>query len=549
MSSTLSEDPIDDGILRSSSVMAVGTVVSRFTGIFRTVAIAAAIGAVGPLPDAYATANTLPNILYILLIGGALNAVFIPQLVRHMKDDSDGGSAFADRLLTLAGMVLLAITVLAVLAAPWITKLYIPSQGSSRQLDVAIAFAYLCLPQILFYGMFALYSQVLNARGHFAAPMFAPVLNNVVVIIGSLVFLYVTHQPTVDSITGSQILLLGLVTTGGVVLQAVVLIPVMSRAGYRFRPRFDLRGQGLGTSVTLAKWTIFFVAVNQVAYAVIIRLANSAGQQADAGGSPGAGSAAYSNAHLMFILPHSIITVSIITALLPRMSRAAHAGNLPLVRHDLGRGMRLIGAAMVPATVLFLLLGPRLPQLLVSYGNTSDADGRILGTVLTAFAIGTVPYSLYYVLLRGYYALEDTKTPALVNIFLNIVNIGVGYTLYRLLPPDDAVAGLALGYVVAYAVTNLVLWRILSGRLDGLETYLTVRTLVRLTIAGAVSALVAWPLRHWVIGATDSGKAGALVLVVVITPVVLAVFLLVARRLRVAEVAEVTSMIGARLHL
>jgi putative peptidoglycan lipid II flippase len=548
MTTTVDDEPLDEGIIRSSTVMAAGTVVSRVTGIFRTVAIAAAIGAVGPLPDAYATANTLPNILYILLVGGALNAVFIPQLVRHMTDDTDGGRAFADRLLTLTGMVLIGITTVAVLAAPWITRLYVPVNGSGRELDVAIAFAYLCLPQILFYGMFALYSQVLNARGKFGAPMFAPVLNNVVVIAGSIVFLLVTHQPTIASITGGQILLLGLVTTGGVVLQALVLIPVMRGTGYKFRPRFDLRGQGLGTSVTLAKWTIFFVAVNQVAFAVVIRLANSAGQLADASGRPGAGSAAYSNAHLMFILPHSIVTVSIITALLPRMSRAAHAGDLAGVSHDLGRGIRLIGAAMVPATVLFVLLGPRLPQLLVSYGNTSNADGRILGTVLTAFAVGTVPYSLYYVLLRGFYAMEDTKTPALVNIFLNVVNLAVGYTLFRLLPPDHAVAGLALGYVFAYAVTSIVLWRILSRRLGGLETYGTVRTLVRLSLAGIVSTLVVWPFYRWVDHHTGAGKSGALALVVVVSPIVLCVFVLVARRLRVTEVAEVTTMIGARLH-
>ena len=175
----------DPSLLRSSSVMATGTVVSRITGVLRTSAISAAIGTL-LLADAYSTANTLPNIVYILLIGGALNAVFIPQLVRHMKDDDDGGNAYADRLLTLSGLALLLITVLAVLAAPFLTKLYAGPQWSARQLQVATSFAYLCLPQILFYGLYALYSQVLNARGRFAAPMFAPIVNNVVVIGGCL---------------------------------------------------------------------------------------------------------------------------------------------------------------------------------------------------------------------------------------------------------------------------------------------------------------------------------------------------------------------------
>src|SRR6185436_17614314 len=219
-------------------------------------------------------------------------------------------------------------------------------------------------------------------------------------------------------------------------------VPVMRGTGYSFRPRFDLKGQGLGRAVALARWTIFFVAVNQVAFLFITRLANTAGRFGDAPGS-----AAYANAHLMFVLPHSIITVSVVTALMPRMSRAAHEGALAEVRHDLSRALRPISAAMVPATVL---LGPSIAVLLLSYGNADPATAQAVGHVLQAFTVGLLGYTVYYVLLRGFYALEDTRTPALWALFLNAVNLAVGFALFRVLEGDLKVAGLALGYSAAY---------------------------------------------------------------------------------------------------
>jgi putative peptidoglycan lipid II flippase len=538
----------DVAVLRSSSVMAVGTVVSRITGVLRTTALAAAIGTTTALADAYNTANTLPNIIYILLVGGALNAVFIPQLVRHMRTDADGGTAYSDRLLTLSGLVLLAVTVVAVLTAPIITPLYAGTNWSPRQIQVLVDFAYLCLPQIFFYGMYALYSQVLNTRGKFAAPMFAPIVNNVVVIVGCVVFLWTAHSPDINTIDPRGIALLGLATTLGVVAQALVLVPVLSRAGYRYRPRFDLRGQGLGKAVALAKWTIFFVAVNQVAYLFIIRLANTAGTAgAEAGAAAPQGSFVYSSAHLMFVLPHSIITVSVVTALMPRMSHEAHDEDWAALRRDLSRGMRLCSAALVPASVVLFLLGPRVAQLLLGYGNAGDAGARAVGQVLQVFTVGLVGYSLYYVLLRGFFALEDTRTPALVNLFLNAVNLAVGYALYRTLPLGHQVDGLALGYAIAYLVTTVVFWVILRGRIGGLDTYLTVRTLVRLTLAGAVAFGVGLGLLVLLDPHVGAGKGGALVECLVVGPAVLLVFAFVARRIRVDEVRQVVDLVGSRL--
>ena len=531
----------DVGVIRSSSVMAAGTVASRVTGVLRSVAIAAAIGNLTRLANAYNTANTLPNIIYILLVGGALNAVFIPQLVRHMKDDTDSGKAYADRLLTLSGLVLLLVTVVAVVTAPLITPLY-AGNVSARQVQVTIWFAYLCLPQIFFYGMYALYSQVLNTRGRFGAPMFAPIVNNVVVIVGCLVFLARGAAVDIYTLTWSEVLLLGGATTLGVVAQAAVLVPVLSRAGYRFRPRFDLRGQGLGRAVTLARWTIFYVAVNQLTFLVITRLANTAGRYGTA-----AGSAAYANAQLMFILPHSIITVSVVTALMPRMSRAAHAGDLAEVRHDLSGAMRLVASAMVPATVLLLLLGPSVAELLLSYGNADDAGARAVGHVLQGFTVGLLGFTVYYVLLRGFYALEDTRTPALWGLFLNAVNLAVGYVLFTVLSRDLKVVGLAIGYSAAYVATALVFWLVLRRRLGGLDTYVTVRTLVRLVIAGVLAAAAGGAVYLLVDDRLGSGRVHALVACALVAPVVLAVFTVCARRMRVPEVGNVIDLVARRL--
>ena len=249
------------GVLRSSALMAAGTVTSRATGLIRDMALVAAIG-FGTLADTYSLGNSLPNIIYILVAGGALNAVFIPQLVRHMNDDEDGGHGFANRLLRVVTLITLALTIVAVLAAPWIVHLYATSEYSAREFDLAVAFARLCLPQIVFYGLYTMFSQVLNARGHFGSPMFAPIVNNIVVIGAAIAFIWVAgDQVDVATITDAQVAWLGVMTTLGVVLQAMVLVPVLLRSGFRFGYVRGLRGFGLGHTGRLALWTIGLVLV------------------------------------------------------------------------------------------------------------------------------------------------------------------------------------------------------------------------------------------------------------------------------------------------
>jgi len=289
--------------------------------------------------------------------------------------------------------------------------------------------------------------------------------------------------------------------------------------------------------------------MNQLGFLVIMRWATSANYTSTTSGIPGGGSFVYNNAYLMFILPHSIVTVSVVTALMPRMSRAAHAGNMTALRRDISRGMRLVSAAIVPSSIVLLLLGPQLALLLLGYGNTTADGARLIGTVLQAFAVGAVGFSLYYVLLRGFYALEDTKTPALVSIGLNALNLAVSYALYRRLPQDKAVVGLALGYSIAFSVVMIVFWILLRPRTGGLDTFVTVRTLVRLLLAGAVAGVVGWAVQDGIGRWLGQGKPASLIAVAVVVPSVFMLFALVARRLRVAEVRDVLEMIGSKLRL
>jgi putative peptidoglycan lipid II flippase len=493
---------MSDASLRPSSAMAVGTALSRLTGLVRTWVLVAAIGT-SVFSDTYTVANTIPNIVYILLIGGALNAVFIPQLVRHMKDDADEGDAFAHRLLTAAVSGLLVITVAAVLLAPLIVRLYATRLWTTQDFSVSIAFARFCLPQIFFYGLYTLLSQVLNARDHFAAPMFAPILNNLVVIAVAVGFIAaVGTDPTTATISHNEIAWLGLGTTLGIVVQAVVLIPLLRRTGFRLRWRFDWRGAGLGKSWTLARWTLFLVLANQVGLLVVSRLATAA--NASAGGGS-AGLTTYTTAYLSFGLPQSIITVSVVTALMPTMSRLAHGGDLPGVRREVSAAVRLTGSLVTPSGALLAVLGPPIGVLLFGATATGADGGFLLGLTLAGFMIGLPFYSAYYVVMRGFYSLEDTRLPALNAVLVNAVAIAAGVTAYLVLPDRFIVPGLAVAFSLGYVVGVLVLWRQLAVRLSGLDTGrvlhayrpIVAASLLAAGLAMAVAITIRWAGADW----------------------------------------------------
>ncbi|WP_442480815.1 murein biosynthesis integral membrane protein MurJ [Streptomyces kutzneri] len=510
-------------VLRSGALMAAGSIVSRATGFIRSAVVVAALGT-GLLGDSYAVANTVPNIIYMLLIGGALNAVFVPELVRAAKEHADGGSAYTDRLLTACTAALVALTAVAVLAAPLIVSVYTDYDGA--QASTTVALARYCLPQILFYGLFTLLGQVLNARGRFGAMMWTPVLNNLVIIGVFGLFLYLSHDAAAG-LTAAETRLLGLGTTLGIVIQALALIPSLRAARFRWRPRFDWRGSGLGRPLRNAGWTVMLVLTNQIAYWVVTRLSTTTGQHAvDAGLAGGAGYTAYSNAYQLWIVPQGIITVSLVTALMPRMSAAATEGDLGAVRRDISYALRSSAALVVPAAVLFAALAPWVMGSVFEYGRTGAADIEVMAGMLIAFAPGLIGFSAQYVLSRGFYALSDTRTPFFLNLVIAALTAGLSAAAYFLLSPRWAVTGMAAASSIAFlagaAVTAYTLTRRLGPR-EGTRTErrtTAVRTHLRLLVAcapaaaaGYAAARAADPFGNF--AAVGAGTA-ALALVVVI---------------------------------
>lgn len=539
--------------MRSSAVMASGTIISRITGVLRDVAAAAALGFY-LVSDAFSLGNSLPTIVYILIIGGALNAVFIPQLVRRMSEDEDQGKAYADRLITLIVTALLLLSIIAVLAAPLIVGLYTPSDYPANEFDLAVAFARLCLPQVLFYGIYSILGQVLNARGHFGAPMFAPIANNVIAIATFLLFIAVagTSAAADGVLTTQQILILGIGTTLGVISQAVILLPVLRRSGFHWRPRFDWKGAGLGKAGRLAMWTLGLVLVNQATYVVITRLATQANVDAAAAGTVAAGLTTYQKAHLVFMLPHSVITISIVTAMLPALSRIAHAGQLRRVGSDIGTTMRTVAALIVPIVAVLVVTGSDLAVLLFGYGAATPEQASLMGGIVSIFMIGLLPFTLFYVLLRGYYAMEDTRTPFYITVGLSAFWLVTVLPLFKVAPAGGAqIAMIALTYSLSYWVGLALAWVVLARRVGGLDSSRTIRSLLRIGVAG-LGALGIMLGAHVILGRifVDQLPGDKLLLLLnfLIVGVIGAVsYWAVAWVLRIKEVADVTKLLRRKL--
>jgi putative peptidoglycan lipid II flippase len=547
----------DDGGTRAlaapSAVMASGTIVSRVTGILRDVAMTAALGFY-LVSDAYSLGNALPTVVYILVIGGALNAVFIPQLVRRMKEDSDGGKAYADRLLTFVGVTLVAMSIIAVLAAPLIVDLYTPADYPQSDFDLAVAFARLCLPQILFYGVYTMLGQVLNARGHFGVPMFAPIANNIIAIATFLLFIAVagTSAAADGALTTNQILILGIGTTLGVVVQALILVPVLMRSGYSYRPRFDFRNGGLGKAGGLAAWTIALVLINQAVYVVITRLATQANVDALAAGAVAAGLTTYQKAHLVFMLPHSVITVSVVTALLPALSRYAHDGNRKRVGADIGSTMRVVSTMVAPIASVLFVIGASVAVLLFGYGAATEEQASLMGQVVSVFMLGLLPFTLFYVLLRGFYALEDTRTPFFITVAFSAVLLVLVYPLFYFAAAGGVqIASIALAYSISYWVGLVIAWWILARRLGGLESRHTAWTLAKLMLVSIISIVfmvgTQLLLVTYVFEPGLSNKFEVLIRVIVISTVGFGVFFWFAWLFKVSEVSSIVRMVTKRI--
>ncbi|MEU0573338.1 murein biosynthesis integral membrane protein MurJ [Dermacoccus nishinomiyaensis] len=537
------------GVLRNSAIMAAGTLVSRMLGLLRSVLTVWALGSTTGIANTWATANSLPNIIYLLLAGGVINAVLVPQITRALEH-SDGGKAYTDRIVTLTLTILLGVTVIGMALAPWVYRIYDHKNVTGDKLHVATAFTLICLPQIFFYGVYTILGQVLNARGRFGAFMWSPALANVVIILGLVWFIaaYPHGQngvPPYSGWTTEMILVLALPATLAIVAQALVLVPVLKRAGYSFTPNFKFRGVGLRSASTMAGWAFAAVIVQQLGLIVTSRLLNS---QPD--GEPGKG--AQDQAFLLFTLPHSLITVSLVTALFTRMSIAAGRNETDKVKDDMTTGIRLSGLASVMLTFgCFALVFP-----LVSAMFGADPDTRwAIGSMAIAMLVGLVPYSLCLVIQRVFYAYNDAKTPFWMQIICT--GIAVGLTVPWFFLQDTTILGhpgahwVGVGVGLAQTISNVVQaavgFVLLRRRFGAVDLSETVRTYVRLAIAAIIATGVTLLVSFLVHQVAPVTRVESLVELLIIGPLFLAVYFLVASRLRVQEINSLLGPITRRL--
>ncbi|WP_179647017.1 murein biosynthesis integral membrane protein MurJ [Spinactinospora alkalitolerans] len=534
-------------LMRSSAIMAVGTVFSRATGFIRTIVLAAALGT-QLLGDAYQTANMVPFAVYDLLIGGLLASVLVPFLVKRKKQDADGGEATEQRLFTATVLALLVISVLAILAAEWLIRIY-AGEFTAAQHEVAVTLARFLLAQIFFIGASGIASAMLNSRNRFGAPMWAPVLNNIVIIAVGAMFLWVAGPgSTPGSVTEADLTLLGLGTTFGQLAQCAVLIWALAAAGFRWRPRLDLRGSGLGEAVRTASWMMLYIGVAQAGLLVTTNVATRAGVRAAEAGeaSAGAGITAYQYASQLFQLPYAVIAVSVITALLPRMSAHVAEGRKDLVRSDFSRGFRLSSVLIVPISVALVVFAVPFCVLVYARGSTSVEDAQGIGAILMVFAVMLIPFTLFQLLLRVYYALGDTRTPALIAIPAEVAHASVAVSLLFAAPPRFIVVGLPVAYGLYYIVGSVLAWLLLRRRLNGLDGRRMLRTLVLLHVAAVPSAIFAFAM-NLTFGLLPGVVWSSLLSMAVGGVVGAALFILVARRMGVTEVTTFLDMVSTRL--
>ncbi|WP_261555190.1 murein biosynthesis integral membrane protein MurJ [Frankia tisae] len=524
---------------QASGIMAIGTIVSRASGFLRTVAIAAAIGT-GSVGDAYNVANTTPNILYDLLLGGILTSVVVPVMVRAAKEDPDGGDGFASSLLTIMILGLGAAVAVGMLIAPWIINAYLDAGPAEQALGTEMLRWF--LPQIIFYGVGATIGAILNVRQSFAAPMFAPILNNLLVIATCVAFVYVVsgpHPPGVEgpkAITDTQITMLAGGTTLGVVVMTLALLPSLRKVGFRYRPRLDLRHPELRSAARLAGWTLLFVIVSQAGYLVIVNLSTATTAYT-----------IYTYGYQIFQLPYAIIGVSVITALLPRMSGHAAQGRRDLVRADISTATRVAVTAIVPAALFLLALGRPIAVTVFHHGAVDYHDAVVIGDTLSAFALALVPFSLFQVQLRAFYAYQDSRTPALVNMGVVAVNVLGAVVLTVLVPEQHRAPALALAFSFAYLVGLAATTILLRRRLGGVDGNRIARVITQVAVASGLGAVIASLLARGIRSVIGTGWLSSGVAVVIAAVVGGALFVAVAKRMNIYEVNALLEVVNSRL--
>lgn len=518
--------------------MTLGTVLSRVTGLARLAAIAAALGvAESRLPDTYNLGNTAPNIIYELILGGILTSVFVPVFVELLqKEGREKAWEVGSAIINVSLVVLTAITAIGILAAPLIAKVYtltVEGNAAVMQERVLTFLLRLFLPQIIFYGLAAITAGLLNAHKRFGAPMYTPILNNLSVIAVFIAF----HQAygedvSLATVTDRQLWIIGLGTTAGVALMALAQLPFLRSLG-RYRFTLSVQHPSVRKLARLSVFVIGYVIVNQIGYVIVQVLAND--QQG--------GYSAYISAFTFFLLPHGLFAVSIITALLPGMSEHAVDGNWDAFRERLSTGVRSTFLLILPAAIGYFVLSERIVRLLLERGIFSPESTHLVGGVLRFFVLGLVPFALFQLFLRAFYAMQDTKTPFLINCVAVGVNTAINLPLYQWF----GVKGLAAGHATAYTVGAVLQARVLTRRIGGLDGRRVTAAALRIGLAGAAMGGVTWLAA----GLSDdlvAGKGAVAQIVALGIPVVAgaASYLLFATIFKVQELSLVRGLFSRR---
>ncbi|WP_285249549.1 murein biosynthesis integral membrane protein MurJ [Pseudarthrobacter sp. fls2-241-R2A-168] len=543
---------------RSSAIMAAGTLVSRFLGFGKTWMLGTALGLGSTVNDTFINANNLPNLIFLLVAGGVFNAVLVPQIIKASKAP-DRGADYISRLLTLAVLLLLGLTALVTLAAPGVIEL--TTQGySPQQKALAVTFAFWCLPQIFFYGLYALLTQVLNANGAFGPAMWAPILNNVVAIAGLGMFIWIfganeINAHTLDNWGPTQTLFVAGFSTIGVVSQtAILMIPVI-RLKLGLRPRFGWRGVGLGKAAKLSVWTLLTAAVGQLAFLYVMRIATIPGAERlrlKEAGDPAAemlpGNAVLEVASQLYLLPHSIIALSLATVLFNRMTRASQDGNRAELRDALSHGLRTMAVATVfGALALFALAGP----LGMFFSGGIRQDGVMLAQTLTILALSTPFMSANFMMSRVFYANEDARTPFYIQLLLAVVYVAGAFAI-QFLPVNQIIYAIAVLYMVGNILSVVIsayFLRRLLGHLDGARI---ANSYIRMGYA-ALGSAIAGAGALWLLGSYNpdgfawQNRITALITVVVAGPVMLVAYFFLLRLFRVSELRDLLRPLMGRL--
>jgi putative peptidoglycan lipid II flippase len=530
------DETTNRSLLASSRTMAIASLASRVTGFLRTVVIVAALGA-NAVSDSYNSANSFPNMVYELLLGGVLSSVLIPLLVNAQERDTDRGQAYTQRLLSIAVTSLGITTLLAVAAAPLLARAF--ADPSNRSLTST--FATLLLPEIFFYGLGAMFTAILNIRGVYGPGAWAPVLNNMITIVAVGVFLTLPGPKTLSAgtITTAQILVIGIGTTLGIVAQSLVLIPALRRTGFRWQWRFRATPNEKGRmkeAGTLVGWVLGYVVASQIGVSVILKVALNLGHGPYT---------EFTNADLLFQVPYGVLGVSLLTGLMPRMSRAAARGENRAVISDLGLGARLSAIGLLPITAGLIALGPSF-TLVIFQGRLTQPEARLIGTSLAWSAFGLLPFALVMLQLRVFYAMRDARTPTLINIAMVATKVLLVLISTKALHGDAAVEALnvstSLSYVVGAVAGHLLLAR-RFGHLSFNPVIITTARVALASLAGGVAAYVIVFGAHHLVGTGRTAAAIALVLGAIVG---LAAFTVLALQLRIPEIDAAAAALRRR---